>query len=419
MKNILLAFLLLVCAAMGYAQSLTIEDCYSMAEQNYPLIKQRELITKTKEYSLQNLSKGFLPQASINGQATYQSAVTQVPIHLPGLEIPTISKDQYKIYGELNQSLFDGGIIRGQKQTQEVNAIIEEQRLDVELYKLKERINQLFFGVLLVDEQIKQVELLRNDIQLGLRKAEALVNNGTAFKSSVDILRAELLKANQRTIELDAMRKAYLDMLELFINRTIGDQETFVKPPAPVLSQETNRPEVMLYNYQTQNLDVQNRLLSARNLPKLSLFVQGGYGRPALNMLSNDFKSYYIGGLRLSWSLAGLYTLKNDRAVLDLTRQNIESQKQTFLFNTNLTLKQQNSEVNKYSKLLSSDDEIVDLRTRIKNTSSAQLENGVINANDYLREVSAEDQARQNKIIHEIQLLMAQYAQQTIAGNSH
>jgi len=417
MKNAVFAFLFLW-SGMAHAQ-LTLEECYSLAEQNYPLIKQRELIVKSKEYSLQNLSKGYLPQATINGQATYQSEVTQIPIHLPGVEIPTLSKDQYKIYGELNQSLFDGGMIRDQKQSQEVNAIIEEQKLDVELYKLKERINQLFFGVLLVDEQMKQIELLKNDIQLGLRKTEALMNNGTAFKSSADILKAELLKADQRTTELDAMRKAYLDMLTLFINHPVGDGEAFVKPVAPTLSSEIDRPEIRLYNYQAQNLEVQNKLLSARNLPRLNLFVQGGYGRPALNLLNNDLKTYYLGGLRLNWSLSGLYTTKKERALLDVNRQNIEIQKETFLFNVNFALKQQNAEVTKYSQLLSSDDEIVELRTHIKSTASVQLENGVINANDYLREVSAEDQARQSKIVHEIQLLMAQYAQQTTAGNSH
>jgi outer membrane protein TolC len=416
MKNILFAFLL-VLARNGYAQLLTIEDCYALAEKNYPLVKQRELITRSADYSIQNLSSGYLPQVSINGQATYQSEVTQIPIQIPGREIPILSKDQYKLYAEINQSVFDGGVIRRQKQSHEVNALIEQQRLEVELYKLKERINQLFFGVLLADEQIRQADLLKNDIQLGIRKTESAIANGTAFKSSLDIVKAELLRANQRTTELVALRKAYIDVLGLFINRELDDQVTLSKPGAIATSAQINRPELLMYEYQTKNLDVQNKILSARNLPKLSLFAQGGYGRPALNMLSNDLEMYYIGGLRLNWSLSGLYTMKRERAILDITRKSIDAQKETFLFNTNFTLRQQNAEVNKYNDLLVADDEIVALRTSIKNTASVQLENGVIHTNDYLREVNAEDQARQNKIVHEIQWLMAQYAFQTTTGN--
>lgn len=417
MKTRLLLLLLLYSGAVS-AQSLTLEECYTLAAQNYPLVKQRELIAKSNEYTLQNLSKGYLPQLSIIGQATYQSEVTQVPIEVPGMSVPTLSKDQYKLYGEVNQTVFDGGVIKQQKRTQETNSVVEQQKLEVELYKIKEKVNQLFFGILLVDEQIKQTALLKADIQLGLKKTEAAIANGTAFKSSADVLKAEILNADQRTTELTAARTAYADMLSLFINRPLLADVKLEKPVALVVSAEINRPEITLYEYQNKTVDAQYKMLTARNLPKLNLFVQGGYGRPALNMLSNDFESYYIGGIRLNWSLSGLYTMKKDKALLDISRRNIAVQKETFLFNTNYTLKQQSAEVNKYSQLLASDDQIVALRTNVKNTASVQLENGVINTNDYLREVNAEDEARQNKIVHEIQLLMAQYAQQTTTGNS-
>lgn len=417
MKTKLLLLLLLATGALQ-AQSLTIETCYALAAENYPLVKQRELLTKSNEYTLQNLSKGYLPQLIIAGQATYQSEVTQVPISLPGMNIPTLSKDQYKFYGEVNQTLFDGGVIKQQKLTQQSNLEVEQQKLEVELYKIKERVNQLFFGILLVDEQIRQTELLKQDINLGLKKTEAAIANGTAFKSSADVLKAELLNADQRTTELKAGRIAYAEMLGMFINRQLDATVTLEKPKALVVSPEINRPEITLYESQNKTIDAQYKMLTARNLPKLNLFVQGGYGRPALNMLSNDFEAYYIGGVRLNWSLSGLYTLRKDKALLDLNRKTIAVQKETFLFNTNYTLRQQSAELNKYSELLTSDSDIIALRTRVKQTASVQLENGVITSNDYLRELNAEDKARQNKIVHEIQLLMAQYARQTTTGNS-
>jgi outer membrane protein TolC len=403
---------------MAHGQSLTLAECYVLAEQHYPMVKQRDLVRKSSEYTLENLSRGYLPQVSIYGQATYQSAVTQIPIRVPGVEIPTLNKDQYKLYGEVNQSIYDGGVIREQRQVQQTAADVEEQKIEVELYKIRERINQLYFGILLVDEQIKQTTLLTNDIQLGLKRAEASFANGIAFKSNVDILKAEVLKADQRMTELHMLRQAYMNMLGLFIDRSLDERTTLQRPSGIALSQDISRPEIKLYTVQSLNVAAQRKLLSARTLPRLSFFIQGGYGRPALNLLSNNFEAYYIGGLRLNWSLGGFYTIKHDKALLEINQQTIDVQRETFLFNTNFTLKQQTAEITKYNALLATDDEIITLRTAVKNSASAQLENGVINSNDYLREVNAEDQARQNKIIHEIQLLMAQYAQLNTTGNS-
>ncbi len=397
-------------------ETLTIETCYTRAEQNYPLVKQRDLIAKSKDYSIDNASKGYLPQFTINGQATYQSAVTQLPIAIPGTEAPQLSKDQYKLYAEVNQTIYDGGAIRQQKNTHDINAQVEEQKLTVELYSLKERINQLYFGILTTDEQLRQNELLQNDLQLGIRKTQAAIDNGTAFKSNADALKAELLKAHQRTTELRATRSAYLDMLGMFINQTLNDNTTLAKPQQLAVSDEITRPELALYDYQNRSIDIQYQQLQVKNSPKLSLFFQGGYGRPALNMLSNNFEAYYIGGARLTWSLGGLYTLKKDKALLDNSRKTIGLQRETFLFNTNLTRRQQHADITRLQELLSSDNEIITLRESVKKASAAQLENGVITSNDYLREVNAEDQARQNRILHEIQWLLAQYNHQSTTG---
>jgi len=408
---------LLLATLAATAQSLTLDECYGLAEQNYPLIQQRELIVKSKDYSVTNAARGYLPQLSINGQASYQSDVTRIPIESPVLQVPVLSKDQYKIYAEATQTLYDGGMIREQQATQEANARVESQKVEVELYKLKDRVNQLFFGALTIDAQLKQNDLLIKDLQNTMAKTDAAIANGTALKSSFNTLKAELLKAQQRAIELKTTRAAYIDMLALFVNRDLGDNVTLTKPAAPVVSREIRRPEMQLYAYQDQSVDLQYRTLAARNRPRLSLFLQGGYGRPALNMLDNTFKGYYIGGVRLNWSLSGLYTNKQDKALIDLSKRNIDVQRQTFLFNTNMTLQQQNREAAKYQQLLASDDEIIALRTSVKNAAAAQLENGVIDTNDYLREVNAQDQAQQNKILHEIQFLLAQYNQQTTTGN--
>lgn len=397
------------------ASQLSLHEAHELAIKQYPLTKQRELIFKTTEYTIQNIEKGYWPQVNLNAQATYQSEVTQLPIQMPGVK--PLSKDQYKAYADVNQLIYDGGAIKQQKELQMANAAIEQTKLESSLYQLKERINQLFFGILLIDEQIKQNNLLVSDIQIGLKKVEALIANGTALKSNGDVLHADLLRNTQRLIELRNGKKAYANMLSLFIGKEISATTTFTQPQPVVPITPINRIELQTYAAQGKALDVQNRLLTSRTLPKVSLFLQSGAGRPALNMLSNSFEGYYIGGLKLSWSPSIFYTLKKERELLSLSRSSIEVQKETFLFNTNLTLGQQETELEKYQELLQTDEEIIKLRVRIKAAAVAQLENGVINSNDYLREVNAENQARQNKAIHQLQLLLTQYTKLTTSGN--
>lgn len=398
-------------------QTLTIENCYALASEHYPLAKQRELILKSRDYSIENISKGYLPQVNIVGQASYQSEVTQVPIQLPNTTIPVLDKDQYKIYGEINQVVYDGGMIKQQKLSQESKSLVEAQKLEVELYKLKERINDLYFGILLVNEQLRQNALKKDDIALGIKKTEAQLANGTVFRSSLDILKAEYLTVSQQTLTLLSNKKAYLNMLALFLNKPLDDNTLLITPVPPVLSTQNNRPELGLFEQQAKNIDIQQQAITIKNIPKLNLFFQGGMGKPALNMLSNDFEAYYIGGIRLNWSLFGYYTQRKEKDLLNINKEDISIQKETFLFNTNYQLQQQNEEISRLSGYLRSDQEIISLRGSIKKAALAQLENGVSTTSDYLREVNAEDTARQNKILHQIQLLAAQYKVRLTQGN--
>ena len=400
-------------------ETLTIEKVYDLARKNYPLVKQRDLIAKTADYSVANAAKGFLPVFSVNGQATYQSAVTTFPFKVPGVEIPEFNKDQYKLYAEANQVIYDGGVIRNQKETAKANGVVQQQNLEVELYALYDRVNQLFFGALLMDEQMRQNDLLQQDIQNGISKAQARVDNGVAFRSSVDELSAQLLQAQQSNVELAATKKGYLNMLGLFINAELDSVTFLVKPAAPVLSGNVNRPELLLFDFQKQIYDLQGKLLKDQLKPKLSFFVQGGYGRPGLNFLSNEFDWYYTGGVKLNWNFGGLYTLKNQLHILDLNKNSQDIKKETFLFNTKLSQLQQNENVQKYISLMEKDDAIIALRASVKKAAFAQLENGVLSAHDYMDQVNAEDQARQSKILHEMQLLQAQYSYQNIVGKSH
>lgn len=416
-----LTFLLFHPATAQNQNELTIDSCYAMAKRNYPLVRQYDLINKSKTYSLDNVSKGYLPQVNIGGQASYQSDVTQPTLNsnLPGA-LPffeTISKDQYKVYGEVVQPITDLFTLSNQKDLVEKNAEVETQKLEVELYKLRERIDQLYFGMLLIDEQINQNEILKRDIHAGIEKTTAAFENGTALKSNLDLLKAEMLKANQRTIELKAGRQSYADMLSLFIGQAVNGNTVIAKPAMPAFSPTITRPELDMFENQKQIYNIQGNIVNAKNLPRFSLFFQSGMGRPALNMLSNDFDFFYIGGVRMNWSLSGFYTSNKEKKLLGFNQNSLDIQKETFLFNTNLIVKQQLNEISKIESLIQTDNEIIELRENIKTTAQSQLVNGVITTNDYLTYVNAEDQARQNLLLHEIQLLMVLYNNQTTTGN--
>jgi outer membrane protein TolC len=388
-----------------------------MAMRNFPLVKQYALIDKSKSYSIDNANKSYLPQFNIGGQATYQSEVTHIPISLPNVKVSELSKDQYKLYGEVSQAVTDLFTTKDYRELISANAEIEGQKIEVELYKLKERISNLFFGILLIDAQIQQTELLKKDIQSGIDKVNTAIAYGTALKSSADNLKAELLKANQRKIELKSNRSGYAAMLSYFIDQTIGETTILIKPSPQIISSTINRPELKLFDFQKRTFEVQNKLIKAKNLPRLNLFLQGGLGRPALNMLSNDVNLYYLAGLRLNWNLAGLYTYKNEKQILSLNQKGLDIQKEIFLFNTNVILHQQNSEVSKMQELIETDNSIIALRESIKNKTKVQLENGTATSTDYLIDVNAQDQAAQNLILHQIQFLMTQYNYQITSGN--
>jgi outer membrane protein TolC len=420
--SLLICLLALLGAAPAIGQTpsfIDIDQAWRLAEKNYPLTARRQLLQKTKDYTVENAAKAWLPQLTVNGQATLQSDVTNFPFKIPiaGFTLPTYSKDQYKLYGEVDQNLYDGGLIHTQRISAEVDEQISEKDLDVQLYALRDRINQLYFGILLLEEQLRLNDLLQADILNGLEKTQALIDNGTAFASAIDELRAQLLTTDQQRIEEEASQKAYLEMLGLFIGLRVDTSTVLATPPAADLADNILRPELQWYDFQKRSFDLQDALADAQLRPHLSLFLQGGYARPGLNLLSNNFEWYYIGGIRFSWSLGGWYTHRNERRLSDLGRRMLDVSKETFLFNTHLSMQQDDEEIRKYNQLLQSDARIIALRTEVKHTAYAQLAEGVLSAHDFLTEVIAEDQARQSYILHQVEWRQAQYNFQNQTGH--
>ncbi len=397
--------------------TLNIDSCFSWAKQNYPLIRLADLIQKSTVYSVENASKGLLPQITVNGSATYQSDVTSFPISIPNVKVPTISKDQYKLYTELNQPLTDVYAIRRQEALVKANAAVEQQKLETELYKIKERITQLYFAVLLLNEQETQQQLLLKDIKASLEKMKVAVSNGTASQMNQYLLEAEFVKAKQRLTEIQSGKKGYLQMLATFISKNLDETTVFETPSLLVENTTNNRPELKQFSAQKAAIAASGKLTDTKLIPRVSLFAQGGYGRPALNMLNNDFKLYGIGGLKIGWNLSAFYTRKNDKQLVEISKMQVEAQEQTFQLNTNISVAQQKTEYDKINELLKDDASLVILRSQVKQSANVQLEAGTISALDLVNYINAEDQAKQALLLHKIQLLQAAYTKQLTLGN--
>ena len=407
-------FLALVSYAPCFAQ-LSIEACYEKAQANYPLIKQYGLIEKTKEYNLSNAAKGYLPQVTFSAQATYQSDVTEIPIDLDaigltGVEIPSVSQDQYKMELALSQTLWDGGAIRSERKTLRTQAEVDQRDMDVSMYTINERVNQLYFGVLLAEAQLEQNKVLQAELRRSCEQVSSYIKNGIAQQSDLDAIRVDLLKAKQTEAQFEHTKRAYREMLSRLIGEEIGEETRLVKPEAVrPLTKENNRPELELYQAQIRNLRAQDSRITAGMMPKLGLFVTGGYGKPGLDMFEDNFKAYYLAGVRLSWNLGSLYTVKDDRRKIQTSIRAIETQRETFLFNTSLDVAQRDASIDKYVAQLSYDDEIIALRGSVKRASEAKMANGTLSGTDLTRDIHAEQSAIQDKILHEIELLMAIY----------
>ncbi|MDR1682600.1 MAG: TolC family protein [Candidatus Symbiothrix sp.] len=423
MKRIFIWGLMLVFGNTAFAQ-ITLESCQEKARSHFPSIRKYNLIEKSKSYNLANAAKAWLPQVQLNARATYQSAVTKIPITLPGVDIPELKKEQYQATLEVSQVIWDGGAIRSQRKITQAGAEVEQQQLEVELYALEDRVNQLFFGILLLDEQAKQNQLLIDELQRNYDNVNSYLLSGIANQADLDAVKVEQLNAQQMRTQIESSREVFVEMLGIMTGEQLDAGSVFQKPETdsalmtdPTRHPPINRPELKLFGAQNQMFDSQKSLIQSAYLPKLGLFVQGGYGRPGLNMLSNEFDWFYIGGLRLSWNFGALYTQKNDLRKIDINKQIVDTQKDVFLYNLNLSLSRENQEIKRLRAVMQNDDEIIALRENIRRATEAKLANGAATATDLMRELTNENLARQTKAAHEIDLLLAVYKLKNITNH--
>ena len=415
MKKIMICLALIMLSSGSWAQ--TLEECQQAAEKNYPLIKQYGLIAKTTQLTVKNIQKGWLPQVMVSAQATYQSTVTAWPESMQtmyqqmGLNMKGLRKDQYKISIDLQQTIYDGGAISSQRNIAQQEGKVQEAQTETNLYQVRRRVNEMYFSLLLLNEQIQLNEDVKALLQSSEEKLSAMVKGGTAATSDLDNVRAERLSVEQQNENLKQQKLMLQRMLSVFCGLEVNDTQ---KPaPIQIASSVNNRPEMRLYNSQLELTEAKEKALDTQLRPKLGLFAQGFYGCPGLNMFEDMINRKWslngIVGIKLSWNVSALYTHKNDKARLSAQREMIENAREVFLFNNKLEEIQQSENISRYQTMMKSDDEIIVLRTNVRKAAESKLAHGIIDVISLLREINNENAAKTQQSIHEIDMLKEMY----------
>ncbi len=402
-----------------HINEISIGQCYNLANSNSPLYQQKVLTIAAGNLAEKNLHLKWLPQLDLNAQATYQSDVTAIPIKLPNINIPALDKNQYKGTLDLSQPIYDGGLIAGQRKLQQNTTATEGQKVEIDLYQLRSSINNYFFTALLMNENIALMKLVEQDLNNSLKTVAAQVTNGIATRSNEDLLKAALLKTEQQKIEFASAKKEAVDILAILTGADIDEHTILTKPATGAYSiadTVVKRPELTLFDFQQQHIKLQSNLINASTNPRLLLFANGGYGKPGLNQLKNDFQWFYISGVRLNIPIMSRITQRKDKEVLKIQQQVVTKQRDNFLRNNQQLLVRQQNEIDKYQQLVQTDTAIISLRTSIKENAFVRLSNGIITTNDYIQELNAENESKLNQKLHQVALLQAQYNLKIILG---
>ena len=416
MKKLVLVLTMLPMLAIGQ----TLDDCQQAAEKNYPLIQQYGLIEKTTQLTVANIQKGWLPQVSAQVQATYQSDVTAWPSDMKammsgmGIDMKGLTKDQYRVGIDVQQTIYDGGVIGSQKRIAREQGKVQAAQNEVNIYNVRKRVNEMYFSLLLIDEQIK----LNTDLQTLLagneRKLESMTKRGTAAESDLQSVKAERLNAVQKATELAAQKQMLQRMLSTFCGLEVKEvQKPQLKADGNTITTENHRPELKALDAQIGVLNAQEKALNAALMPKVGVFAQGFYGYPGLNMFEDMMRHKWslngIIGARVTWNIGALNTRKNDKAKLQLQRHMTENSREVFLFNNNLEQIQQHENIARYQKLMAHDGEIISLRQAVRKAAESKLAHGIIDVNDLVREINQENAACVQRSVHEIEMLKEIY----------
>jgi len=418
MKHIATLIIIFISLTTFSQEKLSLEECYDLVNKNYPLAKQYSLLTKQNELDIAVIKTGKLPTLEFSAQATYQSDVIELPISIPGVTITPPNNDQYKTTVSVNQLIYAGRLIDANINAKSISLKTQQKQVEVNLYQLKEQINQLYFSILLLQENSALLTAKKTQLETTLKEVKAGVKYGMLLPSSDSVLEAELLKIAQQLTEIELNKTSLIETLSKLIGQNIKTTIILENPEVSnSLEAEIKRPELDLFQLQKEQIDASEQLLIKKNSPKLMGFATGGYGNPGLNMLDNSFQSYYMAGFKINWNIFDWNATKTAQKSLKINKEIIDSKEEVFTLNTTIKLNQQQSEINKISSFIASDKIIIELRKKILKSVNSQLKNGVITSSTYITELTNLYEAENNLNTHKIQLLLAKATYKITKGN--
>lgn len=417
MKTFSLLITFLLSFAVNAQQSLSLEECYSMADTNYPIARQTKLLKNRTDLEISVLEKGKLPKVGFNAQATYQSEVVKFPFELTNASIEPLNKDQYRATLDVNQLIYNGGSIDANLKLKMAALETKQQMVAVNLYSLKNRINQSYFSVLLLQQRIYLLNLKQNQLQSQIDEIKSGVKYGAILPASENVLEAENLKVSQQLSQVNFDRKKALNNLSTLINIEIYPDVILTKPEFSFLfTGDFSRPELQYFDLQNKQIESSREVLSKSNLPKVYGFLQAGYGNPGLNFLKNSFQEFYMIGLKANWIIFDWGKNKAQKQALSVSQEMVNTEKETFQLNNDMQLREAEYEISNMEALIEADKEIVILREKVLESATSQLKNGAINASEYLTEFNSLYESMIDQKLHEIQLDLAKANYSVIKG---
>ena len=415
MKKVVFFLIVTISLSAFAQQKVTLNDCYNLVENNYPLVKQHQLLAQQNQIDKKIIFNSKLPQFNIDAQATYQSDVVEVPI--PNSNIESLSKDQYRATFSVNQLIYNGGLTNAALKVKLGQLKTKQKQLDANIYQLKTQINQLYFSVLLTQETYKLLEAKEHQLQSKLKEVKSGIKYGVLLPASDSVLEAELLKIKQQFIEVESRKSSLIETLSSLIGQSLSSLTEFEVPLIKTqLQNEINRPELDLFQFKKEEINNQEMLISKQNAPKLNGFATGGYGNPGLNMLDNSFQPFYTVGVKLHWNVFDWNTNKRKQETVAINKDIIENETEIFKLNTNIELNKQQQEIRKISAFINSDLEIITLREKVLKTIDSQLKNGVITSSTYITEFTNLFEAENTLLKHRIQIQLAKENYNIIKG---
>jgi outer membrane protein TolC len=396
-KSAKILILLFFLGFIGWSQEpkiITLPLLYDAIEKNSPVSAIKPHLESATNLQIKNISTTYLPKLDLNASASWQSDVTAVSIPSPGMSIPSPDPDQYRFTLDIAQIIWDGGSTPLRKSVANAQLEVDKSSIQSELYGLRDRVNDAFFSLALIDISIKQLNLMKDELNTRLESMNAGVREGVILPSSTFSLKAEILRLEQKIIELPLRKVSLLNQLESLTQLKFSTSDVFSLPSIEDAGEnEINRPELLSFASQKTLLDTRSELIGRKRMPMVSGFLTSGLGKPGLNMLSNDWDTHLIAGARITWNIWDWNVTKREREQLMIQKQVIDLRQQTFEQGIESGVVSSENQIETISKQLTLDKEIVDLLEQVKSKSASQLSNGVISSTEYLTDFNAASRA--------------------------